>query len=171
MLELAKITARLKGGAYDNALIINAQWKKEECTPNKVPDIVKETSKYLICKACIGEASLTTRMFLTGKATEAEADIPSRLNEDKPWRSFNRDEVISFVSEVGDTNPIHQTHKPIVPGMMLMNYIKNELPANTSRIELSFRQAVYAGDKLFLKASEGIILLYGRNIFIKGKYE
>ena len=32
---------------------------------------------------------------------------------------------LDFVESVGDTNPIHQGNQPIVPGLLLMEYIKN----------------------------------------------
>ena len=173
MRGLAKITARLKGGKYDGVMIIKTVWKREpEAVKNSFePETIKENKRMLVCRAFYNNESLTTTMLLhpaDGAALPplSEADTAKEDNR----AVFNREDVLEFVAEVGDTNPIHQLEVPVVPGMLLLEYIKNSLPDNIKILELSFRNAVMAGDQVEIKADGGQLTLTGRKEFVTGKY-
>ena len=75
MRELAKITARLKGGSYDGVMIIKTVWERVECESNHEPVIIKENKRMLVCQACHDNKRLSTTM-LHNPAREAIEPIP-----------------------------------------------------------------------------------------------
>lgn len=42
------------------------------------------------------------------------------VNEYTPNMFFSKDEIFSFVSDTGDSNPIHQGEHPVVPGLLIL---------------------------------------------------
>lgn len=193
MRKLAKIIAKVKGGSYDGAMIIKAVWKREPGAGLEEPVILKENRKLLVCKAHYQNASLTVTMLLGHQVPTGEqlmADRGTGANTDSvAWRRFSRQQVVDFVQEVGDSNPIHQTANPVVPGMLLMDAIKASLPDAMQELSLSFRNAVFSTDVLQLEldaaeAEESVLLqageravgqqgnvrLWGRQEYITGFY-
>lgn len=167
MRDLAKIIAKVKGGSYDGAMIIKAVWKREPGADLEEPVILKENRKLLVCKAHYQDASLTVTMLLGHQVPTGEqlmADRGIETNTDSvAWQRFSRQQVVDFVQEVGDSNPIHQTANPVVPGMLLMDAIKASLPDAMQELSLSFRNAVFSTDVLQLELdaaeAEGAVLL------------
>lgn len=194
MRDLAKIIAKVKGGSYDGAMIIKAVWKKEAGADSEEPVILKENRKLLVCKAQYHAASLTVTMLLghqvpTGEQPDAGAFAVEGMQDECLWQSFSRQRVVDFVQEVGDSNPIHQTVNPVVPGMLLMDAIKASLPNGLQELSLSFRNAVFSSDILQLELSrteteepvllttdvravlqQGNLRLLGREVYITGSY-
>ena len=173
MRELAKITARLKGGEYDGVMIIKTVWKREpESVENSFePEIIKENKRMLVCRAFYNNESLTTTMLLHPADGAVVPQVSEMDTEEGDNRAvFNREDVLEFVAEVGDTNPIHQLEVPVVPGMLLLEYIKNHLTDNIKMLELSFRNAVMAGDRVEMQTEGGQVSLTGRKEFVTGKY-
>lgn len=193
MRDLAKIIAKVKGGSYDGAMIIKAVWKREPGAGLEEPVILKENRKLLVCKAHYQDASLTVTMLLGHQVPTGEqlmADRGIETNTDSvAWQRFSRQQVVDFVQEVGDSNPIHQTANPVVPGMLLMDAIKASLPDAMQELSLSFRNAVFSTDVLQLEldaaeAEEAVLLqageravgqqgnvrLWGRQEYITGFY-
>lgn len=193
MRDLAKIIAKVKGGSYDGAMIIKAVWKREPGAGLEEPVILKENRKLLVCKAHYQDASLTVTMLLGHQVPTGEQLMANRgtgANTDSvAWRRFSRQQVVDFVQEVGDSNPIHQTANPVVPGMLLMDAIKASLPDTLQELSLSFRNAVFSTDVLQLEldaaeAEEAVLLqageravgqqgnvrLWGRQEYITGFY-
>lgn len=193
MRKLAKIIAKVKGGSYDGAMIIKAVWKREPGAGLEEPVILKENRKLLVCKAHYQDASLTVTMLLGHQVPTGEQLMANRgtgANTDSvAWRRFSRQRVVDFVQEVGDSNPIHQTVNPVVPGMLLMDAIKASLPNGLQELSLSFRNAVFSSDILQLELSrteteetvlltpdvravlqQGNLRLLGREVYITGSY-
>lgn len=175
MKDLARIIARLKDGSYDGMMIIKNKWLREDCEAYEEPIVLKENKRMLICKAQTGYASLTTTMLAKPRGSAAEAGTIPELSAAEvsghTWRSFTRQEIVDFVREIGDTNPIHQTDIPVVPGMLLMDCILAELPADIQELELSYRNAVFAGELLELIVRDKTIILQGRAEFVTGIYK
>lgn len=160
MHELAKIMAKVKGGQYDGAMIIKAVWELEAGAGSQEPVILKENRKLLVCKAHWQGESLTVTMLLghqvpADSQVMVEADMLYDMLHDvadkAAWEAFPRQRVVDFVQAVGDSNPIHQTENPIVPGMLLMENIIDSLPEGVQEVSLSFRKAVFANDVLHLQ--------------------
>lgn len=193
MRDLAKIIAKVKGGSYDGAMIIKAVWKKEAGADSEEPVILKENRKLLVCKAQYHAASLTVTMLLGHQVPTGEQQMAARGTvediDSVAWQSFSRQRVVDFVQEVGDSNPIHQTVNPVVPGMLLMDAIKASLPNGLQELSLSFRNAVFSSDILQLELSrteteetvllttdvravlqQGNLRLLGREVYITGSY-
>ena len=169
MRELAKITAKLKDGKYDGVMIIKARWERIECNDSYEPDIVKETKRMLVCQACYHNQRLSTTMLLNPAMdnTLPAGDFPKEAMN-SCWHTFTRQEVLDFVEAVGDTNPIHRTEQPVVPGLLLLETIKAGLPENLDVLELSFRNAVFSGDPLELVVEGNQLEVKGRCVFVTG---
>ena len=88
----------------------------------------------------------------------------------KLCQSFTLEDVWEFVDSVGDTNPIHQGNQPVVPGLLLMEYIKNKLPTSVKKLELSFRNAIFANEVFKLAIDGNNFKLWGKRDFVTGNF-
>lgn len=78
---------------------------------------------------------------------------------------FEKYEIINFVNEVGDENPIHRTKKAVVPGFMIMERLIrkidfcNENNQNKSiyGIEIKYIMPVFEGEMIYLFKYENIL--------------
>lgn len=191
MRNLVRISAKVRGGGYDGAVIIKSIWRLEDkaafeggrhdtTIPDEEipePEVVKENKRMLLCLAQFEGESLLTTMFKTPALPELDAPekiaeyAAFRVEAGKKWRSFSREDVLEYVNAVRDPNPIHRGDIPIVPGMCLMEAIKNSLPAGATELSLAFRNTVFAGEELMLETAGGEIKLSGREVFITGTYK
>ena len=191
MRNLVRISAKVRGGGYDGAVIIKSVWKLEDKNAFAIgkhdislsdaeipePEIVKENKRMLLCLAMFEGESLLTTMFKTPALPELDAPetiagyAAFRVEDGKCWRRFTREDVLEYVDAVRDPNPIHRCEIPIVPGMCLMEAIKNSLPSETTELSLAFRNTVFAGEELILDAANGEVCLKGREVFITGTYK
>lgn len=170
MHHLAKITAKVKGKQYDGAMIIKAVWKKEALPDNDEPEIIKENRKMLVCKAVYNGESLTVTMLLNYGGTVKNIIKNNNEYNIKLRQSFTREDVLDFVESVGDTNPIHQGNQPIVPGLLLMEYIKNNLPISLTKLELSFRNAIFVNEVFKFEIDGNNVKLWGKRDFVTGNF-
>lgn len=191
MRNLVRISAKVRGGGYDGAVIIKSVWKLEDPVAfaaashsTDIPDdalpepgVPKDNKRMLLCLAEYEGESLLTTMFKTPALPElGTPDIIAgyaayKLKTGKLWRRFTRDDVLEYVEAVRDPNPIHRGEIPIVPGMCLMEAIKESLPKGTTELSLAFRNTVFAGEELSLDTENGEITLSGREVFITGTYK
>ena len=170
MHHLARITAKVKGKQYDGAMIIKAVWQKEDLPDNDEPEIIKENRKMLVCKAIYHGESLTVTMLLNYDGTVKKVIKNHNEYDIKLCQSFTREDVWEFVDSVGDTNPIHQGNQPVVPGLLLMEYIKNKLPTSVKKLELSFRNAIFANEVFKLAIDGNNFKLWGKREFVTGNF-
>ena len=61
-------------------------------------------------------------------------------------RSFSKEEILAFVRETGDSNPIHASEIPVVPGFLMLEWLWELYLVQ----EMIFYQPVYAGEELTL---------------------
>lgn len=191
MRNLVRISAKVRGGGYDGAVIIKSIWKLENkkvydegVHSTDVPDdelpepsVPKDNKRMLLCLAEYEGESLLTTMFKTPALPELDAPeiiaeyASFKVEKGQLWRSFSREDVLDYVNAVRDPNPIHRSEIPIVPGMCLMEAIKDSLPAGTTELSLAFRNTVFAGEELTLDTANGEVTLSGREVFITGTYK
>ncbi|MDE6852579.1 MAG: hypothetical protein K2J67_08840 [Lachnospiraceae bacterium] len=71
--------------------------------------------------------------------------------------TFTPAEILDFVQSVQDTNGIHRTAEPIVPGLLMAEWFFSILhPSDWEAVELRFHMPAYAGQHLCLcRQSEG----------------
>ena len=181
--ELAVIAGRLRGGDYDGVMIIKNLWQKEDEATYRgdtyEPEMLKSTKRMLLCQARSGLESLTTTMLLTPKEAAAKAELVApELTGDNAvaaegcWHVFTRQETLDFVIAVGDTNQIHRTEIPVVPGIFIMERILETLPKNVVKFEVSYRNAVFAGEPLWLDIEGNKVVLRGNGKeYINGTFE
>lgn len=183
--DLVRISAKIRDGHYDYAMIIKSIWSKapevplgpagEEVTDAELPKpfIDKDTKRMMLCRAEYNGERLVTTMFKTPSADASELPEAKtwKVSEGKAWRNFSYDDVIKYVDAVGDPNPLHRSAHPVVPGMCLMEAVLESLPPDITELALSFRAAVFTDEDLLLKAEDGKVELYGREVFINGTYK
>lgn len=65
--------------------------------------------------------------------------------------TFQKLDIIRFVQRVKDKNPIHQTEEPVVPGLLLLHsMLKLLMGQKLQRIEIWFRNPVFAGERIMI---------------------
>lgn len=185
MRELVRISAKIRDGHYDYAMIIKSVWSKDAGIPaapvgDDIPEgalpkpfIDKDNKRMMLCRAEYNGERLVTTMFKTPAASASELPEAKtfKLESGKAWRNFSYDDVIKYVDAVGDPNPLHRSEHPVVPGMCVMEAIKDSLPADITELALSFRAAVFTDEDLVLEAADGKVTLTGREVFISGTYK
>lgn len=148
MRKLASIAARLRGGNYDGAMIIKTSWEKTKDSDTDEPEVLRETRRLIVFQARHSDEALTVSMLLNPKMAEVQESVAESVSQGEKVTSwcFSRQDILEFVTEVGDSNPIHRNEFPVVPGMLLMDRIKNILPLGISYFEMKFRRAVFADE-------------------------
>ena len=68
-------------------------------------------------------------------------------NEYTPDMIFSKSEILSFVSDTGDSNPIHQGEHPVVPGLLIMEKLILDLMHS---FIIRFRTPLYADEPVRL---------------------
>ena len=124
----------------------------------------------LVCKAVYHGESLTVTMLLNYDGTVKKVIKNHNEYDIKLCQSFTSEDVWEFVDSVGDTNPIHQGNQPVVPGLLLMEYIKNKLPTSVKKLELSFRNAIFANEVFKLDIDGNNFKLWGKRDFVTGNF-
>lgn len=91
--------------------------------------IIKSRENYaeLAAGGDFADGYLSIRMYLMKPVSKAAAQSNSgvqnkfaTVNEYTQDMIFSKSEILSFVSDTGDFNPIHQGGHPVVPGLLIM---------------------------------------------------
>ena len=91
--------------------------------------IIKSRENYaeLAAGGDFADGYLSIHMYLMKPVSKAAAQNNSGdqnksapANEYTPNMIFSKSEILSFVSDTGDFNPIHQGEHPVVPGLLIM---------------------------------------------------
>lgn len=101
---------------------------------------------------------LTSKMMrITGMRGKAKPMKKSfSLPQDAvPWHTFNRSEILKFVDDVHDENPIHRTEQAIVPGCLLLEELAKRLnDANDNqrlkRLDIRFHHPCFNDEPVYL---------------------
>ena len=91
--------------------------------------IIKSRENYaeLAAGGDFADGYLSIHMYLMKPVSKAVAqnnsgdqnkhDVPNKCTPDM---IFSKSEILSFVSDTGDSNPIHQGEHPVVPGLLIL---------------------------------------------------
>ena len=91
--------------------------------------IIKSRENYaeLAAGGDFADGYLSIHMYLMKPVSKAAAQNNSGdqnksapANEYTPNMIFSKSEILSFVSDTGDFNPIHQGEHPVVPGLLIL---------------------------------------------------
>lgn len=165
MRNLASIAARLRGGNYDGAMIIKTVWEKTSGDNNDEPEVLRETRRLMVFQARYSGEALTVSMLLNPKMGEAQDLATEFVPQGKKAANwcFSRQAILDFVTEVGDSNPIHRSELPVVPGMLLMDRLKSVLPPDISYFEMKFRRAIFADEFIDVYTSNNNFEIFSGN--------
>jgi len=160
--DLARCTARLKGRRYEGVVIAAAEWQKDGLpghTADGLPDILTDRHGMMTVRASDKSGMLTLKMLLGRKApTKRAAGTEGKLHleasaegvaDNRICLRFTTEDVRAFVSDVGDTNALHEGEKPLVPGLLIMERLLQaaELAA-CSHLSLKFTTPVFVGQEV-----------------------
>lgn len=176
--NLAKVLSELKGDEYIGSVIGGIVLR--ECGEGPLGlEILRKTAGFckVSCRCCMKEKyyEMEVTILLKGRPKKERAETSLRAEPEKTQDepepkinkdfslSFTDDEVHEFVSDVGDTNDIHQGEKPIVPGMEILEYLC--LNNSWEKINLRFRHPVRAGETIFFSNDKKSAYANGREIF------
>ena len=163
MMDLFKAFFNNKFFSYDGGFIVEAKYESLDVNAMACTYInnIIESNKRLCLLNCKGYAenkpvnSLDICFFFNvinnNFAPEDEVIKPEMV----VWRSFSKSEVINFSNLVGDTNSIHYTENPVVPGL----FILKELCATTQahKIKVRYIQPVYADNLVYMQYEGNVI--------------
>ena len=62
---------------------------------------------------------------------------------------FSEREIADYADYAGDENKIHRQAHPVVPGLLLLSWLQQELKLKKLQWQVKFLQPVYAGDRVF----------------------
>ena len=83
---------------------------------------------------------------------------------------FNKEDILQFVSAIGDHNPLHQQAPFLIPACLYLDYLRQALPQKASALSLRFLEPAYAQEKLSLYCHQkGFYLCRGDSIIVKGE--
>lgn len=138
--------------------------------------IIKSRENYaeLAAGGDFADGYLSIHMYLMKPVSKAAAKSNSgvqnkfaTVNEYTQDMIFSKSEILSFVSDTGDFNPIHQGEHPVVPGLLIMEKLILDLMHS---FIIRFRTPLYADEPVRLvphkasgrmdgyKCSDGIAL-------------
>jgi hypothetical protein len=68
----------------------------------------------------------------------------------KLWHIFTKEEILDFVNDVNDENPIHRTDHPVVPGCLTVKLLHDGPCRGMSSIHVRFHEPCFAGEEVYL---------------------
>lgn len=118
--------------------------------------IIKSRENYaeLAAGGDFADGYLSIHMYLMKPVSKATAQSNSgvqnkfaTVNEYTQDMIFSKSEILSFVSDTGDFNPIHQGEHPVVPGLLIMEKLILDLMHS---FIIRFRTPLYADEPVRL---------------------
>lgn len=118
--------------------------------------IIKSRENYaeLAAGGDFADGYLSIHMYLMKPVSKAAAYSNSgvqnkfaTVNEYTQDMIFSKSEILSFVSDTGDFNPIHQGEHPVVPGLLIMEKLILDLMHS---FIIRFRTPLYADEPVRL---------------------
>lgn len=118
--------------------------------------IIKSRENYaeLAAGGDFADGYLSIHMYLMKPVSKAVAQSNSgvqnkfaAVNEYTQDMIFSKSEILSFVSDTGDFNPIHQGEHPVVPGLLIMEKLILDLMHS---FIIRFRTPLYADEPVRL---------------------
>ena len=118
--------------------------------------IIKSRENYaeLAAGGDFADGYLSIHMYLMKPVSKAAAQSNSgvqnkfaTVNEYTQDMIFSKSEILSFVSDTGDFNPIHQGEHPVVPGLLIMEKLILDLMHS---FIIRFRTPLYADEPVRL---------------------
>ena len=147
---LARMLSQLQGERYRGAVIMRAVWRREASLPEGegAPMILQDRHgrMEICCRSGHEELMVTLLLGRGADCHAADAASPVFMEEDKARQvCFSASAIRSFTLSVGDTNEIHQGVHPVVPGLMIMEAILEEMPCGAAGLMVRFHHPVRAG--------------------------
>ena len=118
--------------------------------------IIKSRENYaeLAASGDFADGYLSIHMYLMKPVSKATAqsnygvqnkrDVPNKCTPDM---IFYKSEILSFVSDTGDSNPIHQGEHPVVPGLLILEKLILDFMHS---FVIRFRTPLYADEPVRL---------------------
>ena len=118
--------------------------------------IIKSRENYaeLAAGGDFADGYLSIHMYLMKPVSKAVAqnnsgdqnkhDVPNKCTPDM---IFYKSEILSFVSDTGDSNPIHQGEHPVVPGLLILEKLILDFMHS---FVIRFRTPLYADEPIRL---------------------
>lgn len=137
-------------------------------------EVKKQKKDFAVIQAEDEGVGVVMKMFLM-KPTKQEEKIPVAVCDKLGTLRFESEEILRFVELVQDSNPIHRTENPVVPGLLIWESIwkmycethretkinrgikqkyvgvtggGSLTPAAVLRVEMRFFAVVYAGENI-----------------------
>lgn len=158
--DLARMTAQLKGTRYEGALIGRAIWERRPGDTEGQPRVLRDEHGLMEVMAADASGQLTLVMMLGHAAPALKASAGTAVHRLRMLVAgavepavislcFSAQDIHDFVRAVGDTNPLHEGPRPVVPGLAILEMaLAHPALAGIERAELRFRGASFSGDTI-----------------------
>ena len=145
----AAVTAdELDSDVSSNEINVQIKKKKKNYALIIVEDNIVSFEVYLI--RIMNKSNDGFNMSSSGSGKRNKADFWQYLSDENMFLdntiSFNKDEIMEFVCDVGDSNPIHRTENAVVPGLLMVERLL-ELYSVLS-CEIKYILPVFEGEKI-----------------------
>lgn len=168
--SLAKILTRLQEERLQGAVILWADWSNTVDQSTNVPSLEVLVDRHGIMTArCLdGTEDIVITMLLGREACIKKPNFSLSLNgpadpvltAGEPI-NVTAEAIAEFVTAVGDNNKIHQNDRPIIPGLLLMEYLLDRRPEDANALSMRFKHPAVAGN-IRIDGSKNKIIQNGR---------
>lgn len=127
-------------------------------------NVLKQCERYSILEACgYHEKQLvaTLRIVLMHVSLK-ESSSKLKRNEIKgEGFLITKEEVYEFSKWIHDQNPIHLTNIPVVPGLLLLEKVQEQL-SEASEIQIKYVAPIYADQLIYFKKANSQIQVFSQ---------
>ena len=154
-----------------DSLLVKLQWQKTKAVDQTL--ILRHQKRLRQILLVKGGESLKATFLLErpsslGRKSQDKLDISSATFLADV--QFNKEDILQFVSAIGDHNPLHQQDPFLIPACLYLDYLRQALPQKASALSLRFLAPAYAQEKLSLYCHQkDFYLCRGDSIIVKGE--
>lgn len=168
--SLAKILTRLQEERLQGAVIIWADWSNTVDQSANIPslEILVDRHEIMTARCVDGAEDIVVTMLLGHEDCIKKSNFALSLSgQDDPVLTAGEpinvtaEAIGEFVTAVGDNNKIHQNDRPIIPGLMLMEYLLDRRPDDAKALSMRFKYPAVAG-QIMIDGSKNKIIQNGR---------
>lgn len=160
MRDLFKALTTCEVPFYNPIVITRLEWTSLHDSNELQRDILQQSSRLISVQLVNHEGTLIVQMMKHQSQTSQldRKEYIRKVTDDthrmgtfiEKQMVITKDEIIDFVHDVGDTNPIHRQVPYIVPGCLILERLHKALPT-VRRWKLRFYHALCAGEPFLIR--------------------
>jgi hypothetical protein len=139
--------SEIKG--FDNWMIGKLVFSRQEESTELTCEVKKRKEKAAVLEVA-GNGIIMEMYLLKPERTQKKAQAweGKETCVEIISKVFSKEEILAFVMDAGDENPIHQTQNPVVPGLFLAEWLWLEGNVSLEGKKMIFQAPLYAQEKV-----------------------